>query len=499
MIDWLDDSRVALVRERPGYARTPPFAPSEAFPEWPELAPGREDNPAYRAVRLVLYNLGFDASRFGTPAWNPLGDLARPGETIAIKPNFVADRNERPGAGSREDFECLVTHGSFVRAVIDYAAKALKGRGRILVGDCPIQQTRWPRLSSAAGLDTVLADAARRFPGIDIVSRDYRLVHSMTAGGQVRRERGGAGPERYQELDLRRDSLLLPLMEDDVEFAVANYPRIRMRRAHTRDSNLYIVPRDLLEADLFINLPKMKSHQKAGITGALKNLVGVIGHKDYLPHFRFGSPSGGGDEYPDGGPLWDLHWRFVHACWENDRGAVRLLARAAVAASSQVHRRALGVDRTAFAQGGGSWHGNDTLWRTILDVNRAFLYYDRDRSEVGEMPSRRHLALLDGLIGGDHESPLAPSPVPAGLALGARNPVALDTVAATVMGFDFRRLHQVARAYELQRYPLVRFDAERIAIHGPRGIERLEDIARISEFVRFIPSCGWKGHIEFDG
>ncbi|GEM_PF-5703185 len=30
----------------------------------------------------------------------------------------------------------------------------------------------------------------------------------------------------------------------------------------------------------------MNSHMKAEITCALKNFVGINGHKDYLPHFR---------------------------------------------------------------------------------------------------------------------------------------------------------------------------------------------------------------------
>src|SRR2546422_8483068 len=68
----LQDNRVAVIQERPRYTRTPPFAPSEAFPEWPGGPVGEEDNPAYRAVRAALAALDLDASHAGTPAWNPL-------------------------------------------------------------------------------------------------------------------------------------------------------------------------------------------------------------------------------------------------------------------------------------------------------------------------------------------------------------------------------------------------------------------------------------------
>jgi hypothetical protein len=150
-----------------------------------------------------------------------------------------------------------------------------------------------------------------------------------------------------------------------------------------------------------------------------------------------------------------------------------------------------------FAQAGGSWHGNDTLWRTVLDINRSFLYFDRAAGIVGQTPSRAHLAVLDGLIGGERESPLSPSPVAAGLVLAARNPLALDTVAAALMGLDWRKLAQLARAYELLRHPIADFSPDEIAIRGWRGIERVADIYERRAFVRFEPSVGWRGHVEF--
>src|SRR5205814_1540078 len=35
VIDWFRDPTVAVVREQAAYPRTPPYAPSESFPEWP--------------------------------------------------------------------------------------------------------------------------------------------------------------------------------------------------------------------------------------------------------------------------------------------------------------------------------------------------------------------------------------------------------------------------------------------------------------------------------
>src|SRR5208283_2541819 len=57
------------------------------------------------------------------------------------------------------------------------------------------------------------------------------------------------------------------------------------------------VRNEVLDADLLINLAKMKTHEKAGLTGAMKNLVGVNGHKEFLPHHIKGSYFSGGDSY----------------------------------------------------------------------------------------------------------------------------------------------------------------------------------------------------------
>jgi hypothetical protein len=57
----------------------------------------------------------------------------------------------------------------------------------------------------------------------------------------------------------------------------------------------------VLSADLVVNLPKLKTHKKTGVTLALKNLVGINGDKNWLPHHSQGSVEKGGDEYPGDG------------------------------------------------------------------------------------------------------------------------------------------------------------------------------------------------------
>ncbi len=71
-----------------------------------------------------------------------------------------------------------------------------------------------------------------------------------------------------------------------------------MAKTHGNGRHRYLVARDVLDADVVINLPKLKTHKKAGITCALKNLIGINGNKEYLPHHRIGGADLGGDCYP---------------------------------------------------------------------------------------------------------------------------------------------------------------------------------------------------------
>ena len=500
MTDLRDDPRVALVRDVPRYAQTPPFAPSEAFPEWPGVVLGAEDNPVYRAVRQLFYHLQLDTEHYGTPEWNPLGALIEPGNTVVLKPNFVSHRNLGDGTRHLTDTDSLVTHGSVIRVVLDYAAKALQGHGRIIIGDCPIQGTDWEKLIRLVGLPAIDAYFRSAFPGLDLAIHDYRLGRAVVYRGMVlERVVDEARSGEYYEIDLGAHSELLPLMDGHFEFGVSQYPKRRMRRAHTRQTNRYLIHKDFIHADVVINLPKMKSHMKAGITCAMKNFVGLVGHKDYLPHFRFGSPRQGGDEYPDGNWLWDLMWLCYHCDWERDKGTVKKALLLAGKVLSKLARRLPQGRRLDPTLGGGSWHGNDTVWRTTLDINRAFFYFDRRHQRVSALLSSdvRYLAILDGLIGGQKESPLSPTPVESGVMLAAANPLALDTVAAAMMGLDIRKIKQITRGFVLRALPLAHFSPDQIVICGNVPATNVQDIYERQIYTAFEPSRGFRGTVEY--
>jgi hypothetical protein len=381
---------------------------------------------------------------------------------------------------------------------MEYVALALGGRGRIIVGDCPVQSSRWAQIVALCHLDEIAATVRRRHPGVTIESRDYRLGRASTiAGVVVRRIVDESNIAEFQHVELGVRSLLIPLMDGKSEFGVSQYPRSRMRTAHTPTTNRYLFPRDVVAADVVINLPKMKSHMKAGITCALKNLVGINGHKDYLPHFRFGSPRTGGDEVPDGDRLWNLEWWLAHQDWDRDGGWQKLAFYAATK-GVRIASRWLGAPPYRSWLGGGSWHGNDTLWRTVLDINRAFFYLDRTTGLVLDAPAPvRYLAILDGLVGGEKESPLAPSPVPSGCVLASLNPLAMDSAAAALMGFRHDRLRVLTEGFALSDLPLASFAHDDVQILSSEGSVALRTIFERRCYTPFQPSQGWRGYLEW--
>lgn len=483
------DSLVALVRmnTRPSYPSTSPYHPSERYPEAPFDDVSDEPNSVYSMIRRLWLQLGYDADNFGRPSWNPLGAIIRPGSTVILKPNLVSHINFAFKVGVR-DTDCLVTHGSIIRAVADYVAIAQRGRGRIILGDCPIQATDWSSALAVAGIDGIAKYLSSK--GVQFLTRDFRLVVANMDGAYIDGRFEQNCIEDYVEIDLASESLLMPIIHHAERFAVSDYDVVRMRRVHNATTNRYLIPREILDADCVINLPKMKSHVKAGVTLSLKNLVGIIGHKDYLPHFRFGSPRIGSDEYPHTSAVEPVYWGLQHRLWKMDRGfSKRLLYQC----SRAFH---LVMPWEKRWEGSGGWHGNDTLWRTILDINRAFFYGSSTTGLPDRASRRTYLSVVDGVIGGDHEGPLAPRPVPSGLILGGVNPAAVDWVSAIAMGYDPVLIPSVAHAFDPMKYRISDIPHHAIKIADHAGVRGIAQFTESYSGVPFRAPSGWAGHIE---
>lgn len=496
----LNQKKVAVARaSKSVYPIQPPYHPSQTYPEFPLHPVSSESNYVFDAVRSSLYLLNLDSSNYGTPLWNPLGAFIQEGQTIVVKPNLVSHFNWGHKKGLT-DTDSLITHGSVIRCMVDYVALALKNNGRIIIADSPVQLSSWEKLLRLIHFDELADYCKAYYPGILLSSFDYRLEFAVrNRYGTIIQTDGESRWEDYVEIDLYTESLLYDFQRQKkpVYFGIMDYPSWRMKYAHNGSNNKYIFHKQILEADAVINLPKLKTHSKAGFTCALKNIVGINGHKDYLPHFRYGPPQCNGDEYPDKGPFFDLINRFSHQIWDCESGWKKNIYSVATKFLKGIYVSLDSNNRDDFTTMGGGWYGNDTLWRTILDINRAFFYSDANGIlSESNIFQKNYFTLVDGIVGGERLSPLLPTPKKAGFIIAGFNPVAIDVIATTLMGLDFQKLKQINHAFTIARYPLVKFQPHDIELRSNFNCYSINDIITNKVFVEFEPSNGYKGHVE---
>lgn len=480
----------ALKTEASDYNFEPPFDPPHPYPEllWPHNT--SQANPAYEGLRRLFSLLGYDSTCFGGRQWNPLGWLIRPGDTVVLKPNLLKESHPRDPEGWRY----VLTQGSFIRAVADYVCIALNGQGRIIVCDAPQTDSDFKAICQRLGLDRIAEFYRSRGVQFDLI--DLRQEEWESRGGAIIHRRKLAGdPRGGIAFDLGQSSEFSSYAGSGRYYG-ADYDVPEVNAHHCEGRHEYLLSKSVIEADVFINLPKLKTHKKTGITVALKNLVGINANKNWLPHHTQGDPESGGDEFPGTARI-----RKV------EKGALKYLRQIALR-SPAIGGRVLALGKAAgrpvFGDStkvirAGNWHGNDTTWRMCLDLNKILFYGHPDGtlSSAPNQGTKRYLALVDGIIAGQGNGPLDPDPVPAGVILGGTNPVAVDSAAAILMGFDPERIPLLLNAFQCTSYALVQGtwkDVDLISDFGP-WTGRLEDIEPSACF-SFRPHFGWEGHIE---
>jgi len=476
--------------EARGYPQALPYAPPERFPELGFL-PATTDptNLVYAGVRELLRALGLDRERFGTPAWSPLSDLVPRGGRVVLKPNFVRHYHERGG-----DFSVVVTHPSVLRPLVDYALLAVGPEGSVVIADAPQYDCDVDALLARTRLPELLA-WYRDAVGARVEWRDLRVEYGRHLHGvQYDKQKLAGDPEGYAAVDLGAASEFAAMPEPQLRLLRgADYDEEVTIRHHSGGRNEYLVSRTVLGADLVINVPKVKTHKKSGVTLSMKNLIGINGDKNWLPHYRAGFRPGGGDEFPRP----DAYSRLRRA----GAGLARELLKRGV--GGPLLRRLRAAENAAGLGDrarNGNWWGNDTIWRTAIDLNKIFYLGDRE-GRLGA-PSRRVLNIYDGILSGEGDGPMAPDPRPIGLLAAGEDGVATDVVIAWLMGFDWRRipiltgaLGDLAGGVRISRFegraeelPVCWIDRDK----RPAAMR----LADITTNFGFVPHPGWVGRIE---
>ena len=171
--------------------------------------------------------------------------------------------------------------------------------------------------------------------------------------------------------------------------------------AHTGNNQLYTYSASLYCADVYISIPKLKTHQKVGATLNLKGLVGTVAKKNQLVHWSVGYPEIGGDEYPD-----------RQSYEEGMRAKVK-------------HR--------------GAWPGNDTIWRMVADLYAGF-----------QKRPRRYFSIVDGIVAGEGQGPFCPTAKYANTLIAGSDLLDVDLTAVKWMGLMPDKIRYLA--YCMQQY-----------------------------------------------
>lgn len=379
-----------------------------------------------------IYN---DLERLG----ETIEDVAQPvlsdekiaGKKILLKPNWV--RHDRVPA----DEICLRTHDSFLLATLTAVLK--RQPKAVLIGDAPIQGCHWSKIVTAQ-LREKIAGLEKAY-SVPVSIKDFRRVTFDPALNDAKEDRRPMG--EYLIFDVGSDSFLEPITEEGKNnFRVTVYNPDRFIESHTKGMHKYCITRELFDADLVISLPKVKTHQKAGITAALKNIVGLNGDKDFLPHHRIGGTARGGDCYPG-----DSRIRYLAelAYDEANRNKGSILFTAWTRLAALLWRLSF---PTKFDRTGAGWFGNDTTWRMVMDLNQVVHFGTAD-GRLAPWPQRAFYSLSDGIIGGQGDGPLFPDPLPLGVVGFSNCSATHDFCMAQLMGMQVEGIPLLNAAMKL--------------------------------------------------
>lgn len=94
------------------------------------------------------------------------------------------------------------------------------------------------------------------------------------------------GHVRDTEMALLESGVAEALDDNKLEFADLNYQQVGWRRNRGKRSKLagFFFPQSVLEADVVVSMPKLKTHHWVGMTCSMKNFYGV------LPGIKYGWP-----------------------------------------------------------------------------------------------------------------------------------------------------------------------------------------------------------------
>lgn len=414
-------------------------------------------------------------------------DFIRTGDRVVLKPNWVKEHDERhPGP---DQWKHVVTHPTVIEALVRWVAPRLGGKGSIAICDAPQTDSSFAKIREYCRLDEMVDRCRKEFPGIEIHLLDLRPEEWLAVDGvTVSKTKLTGDPLGSTKVALNAASEFVGFHGQGRLYG-ASFDMAETNEHHQGEQHEYLLCRTAMEADVLINIPKLKTHKKVGLTCALKNLVGINANKNWLPHHTEGTPEDGGDQFPKATTKAKLEhsWMGTAKRWLKDRP---LMSRLFVPLK-KLGRLYFGDTQSVVRS--GNWHGNDTCWRMVLDLNNCLFFHDGEGNPRKE--PLRYLAVVDGIVAGEGNGPMAPDQKDCGVIIAGTHPAAVDCVAATLMGFDWEKLKLLKGCFGGKQKRFVPFQVEDITVSSAKAAWA-GNLSAMEDVYSFRPHFGWVGAIE---
>jgi uncharacterized repeat protein (TIGR02543 family) len=367
-------------------------------------------NPAYDFVWETVSRL-----QLGDPG-NPLDALIDAGNTVLIKPNWVDY-----GSG-------VYTRPEVVRPLIDMAVIA--GASTIYIGDGGGSVSNTESVMDSGNFIAMIDELDLLYPGIDI---EAICLSSLSYSWHwiSLNENSSFAESGYSHYDLAAGGVSI--------FGHTYYSTDDSYGVNPGGNTLgwYAVSDKILEADVIINVPKMKTHPAMIATMSIKNLVGCTIGSTY-------------DE-----EMGDCHPRIPHHKTDQEE----------------------------------NYFNNDIFWRAILDMNKILIYSD-ENGNLQSTQQRKYLNVVDGIQAMEKsQHPVwggGGIPYDRNVILAGVDPVAVDAVGCRIMGYDYSIIPSIGNADSDTAHPIGISDPDRVVIIGD---EIGPDINHVFEF-----NPAWSGY-----
>jgi len=477
---------VAITKVAGQYPDVFPFNPDEAYPEYSGRNLSNEPNYVYRAVRESLRLLGCDTEKVGSKEWNPLGFLIEPGDRVFIKPNLLT-HEYRNSFGHNGDIYSVITHPSIVRAVADYAAIALKGQGEIIIGDNPCIDADFNRLLEITQLHLFESFYRDNF-GVNCRVLDLRPMRTDNLyyyGFKSKTKQLKGDPESSSIINLGEKSYFYGM--NPLLFRGVYTKRWETIKHHHGKVHEYCISNTVLNSDVYISIPKLKTHHKVGVSLNIKGLVGINANKNFLIHWRLGFPKMGGDEFPPPHRLTDyfilaLRHLFLDLIPEEKYLWLRQQLK-----GTKLDILFQDTKCLSFKHYRGAWDGNDTCWRMAADLYNVFV---KDitgwRQRNGKNRGVKTFSVLDGVVAGEGEGPFCPTAKPAQFIIAGEDLLLVDCIGVRLMDF---KLEEVKYIDHLIRDNQVNLNKVSLI---SEDLDTANFFDQNKNYLQFVPPVDWK-------